>query len=321
MKALEELSAIRPGHDTAIIVGVFDGVHLGHQHLLRQLRARARELHLQSTVVTFKNHPREVLHPEMDVPALSTLARRVSIMHTLGIELVVPLTFDLELSNLTARQFLDILYDKLRMRALVVGPDFALGHNREGTAPVLHTLGKDIGIHTSQVTPLLLDGRQISSTEIRRYLAEGDVVTAARYLGRPYCLEGRIVHGDRRGSDLGYPTTNLQVEPGTSIPKNGIYATWVSVKGKRYPSATSIGVRPTFGESLGRTIETFILDFSDDIYGQPMSLEFARRLRDELKFDSPEALISQIDRDVADTKIALSLSDWMLEMSPLRWRQ
>lgn len=318
-KAAAELDSLRPVRDTFATIGVFDGVHLGHQYLLRELKRVASGASFQSLVVTFVNHPRTVLRPDLPTTYLTSLERRLALLRGQSVDLVAPITFDLALSRFRAAEFLTLLKDKARVRGLVVGPDFAMGHQREGTVPVLQSLGKEMGIAVAVVAPWTLQETAVSSTAVRQALAGGDTVAVARMLGRAFCLDGTVGHGDRRGATLGFPTANLQVAKDMALPKDGIYATWTVLQGKRYQSATSIGVRPTFGQDLAHTVETFILDYSGgDLYEQPMSLEFADRLRDELRFDSAGALVAQMERDVAQARAALREAGWMLAASGVR---
>lgn len=317
-KAAAELAALRPARDTVATIGVFDGVHLGHQYLMRELKRAATRAAAQNLVVTFVNHPRTVLRPDLPTTYLTSLERRLALLRAQTVDLVAPITFDAALSRLRAAEFLTLLKDRARVRGLVVGPDFAMGRGREGTVPVLQALGKKMDIAVAVVAPWTLQETAVSSTAVRQALAGGDTEAVARMLGRAFCLDGTVGHGDRRGNTMGFPTTNLQLPADMALPKDGIYATWTVLEDKRYLSATSIGVRPTIGEGLARTIETFILDFSGDIYEQPMSLEFAKRLRDELKFDSMPALAQQMERDVANARAALREAEWMLAASEVR---
>jgi riboflavin kinase/FMN adenylyltransferase len=318
MKAQEELAAIRPSKPTVAAIGVFDGVHLGHQHLIAQVKQAAARANTLSAVVTFLNHPISVLRPNVQLAYLSTPERRLALLREQGVDIVAPVTFDRELSQLTARDFLLMLRDHLRLAGLVAGPDFAMGRNREGTFPVLRALGLDLGIAVHEASALEQSGIVVSSTAARQALFAGDTMMVARMLGRPFRLDGMVGHGDHRGTVMGFPTANLVAGPTLALPKDGIYATWTCLGDKRYQSATSIGVRPTFGDGLHRTIETFILDFKGDIYEQPMGLEFAARLRDEEKFPSMQALMAQMERDVVSARASLKECAWMLTNAPVR---
>lgn len=308
MKALQELEGVSVPGPTVITVGVFDGVHLGHRHLFARLVEEARRHNASAVVVTFRNHPREVLRPGDPIPLLTDLERRLRLIRGCGVDLVVPLTFDLPLSRLSARDFARLLQERLRMAGLVVGPNFAMGHRRQGTPEVLRAMGREMGFTVTVVPPLHLEGGlMVSSSLVREALASGQVERAARMLGRYYWLEGTVVRGQGRGRDLGFPTANLRVDPGRAVPGNGIYATWAWVGGRRYMSATSIGVRPTFGPGK-RTVEAHLLDFSGQLYGQPLALEFVARLRDEEAFPTVEALVQEMARDVERTRACLQVA-------------
>jgi len=243
-----------------------------------------------------------VLDPGTVIPAITDAEEQVRLIRELGIDFVVPATFTLEVSKMTAEEFVSLLQRYLRMRGLVVGPDFALGHHREGTPEVIRKLGKKRGFSVAVVEPFTLDGHIVSSTAIRRALAQRDVLAASSLLGRPFTLEGTVVRGDQRGgSVLDYPTANVQAASGMMVPGDGIYATWAYFGGQRYRAATSIGIRPTFG-SNERTVEAFILDYHGDLYNRSMKLEFIHYLRDEVKFESVERLKEQIDRDVEQVR-------------------
>ena len=286
-------------------IGTFDGVHLGHQQLLQHLKAAASSEGLLSAVLTFRNHPRLVLTPGVSLRYITALDERVALLKGQGIDLVISMDFTEELSLLRASEFASLLSRRLKMKGLIVGPDFALGHNREGDIPALKQLGAELGFWVKPVEPVLVDRIVIRSSVIRSLMAQGDVENASRMLGRWYSLTGTVVEGDHRGRELGFPTANLSVGPDLVIPADGIYATWATVGGQRYQAATSIGVRPTFGVK-GRTVEAFIMDFQGDIYGSAVTLEFVRRLRAEEAFSSIEALVKQMNVDVEQAREVLS---------------
>ncbi|MFH1140773.1 MAG: bifunctional riboflavin kinase/FAD synthetase [Chloroflexota bacterium] len=298
----EELARVKPPGETFLTVGVFDGVHRGHRHLLELLKRQAVRAGCVPGVVTFCNHPVTVLGPDAPVRLITTVEERVRLLQEMGIETVVPITFTLEVSRVTAREFVAMLQRYLRMRGMVVGPDFGLGHNREGTPQVLRALGRELGFTVTVARPYEDGGVRVSSTATRNALAQGDVATASRFLERSYALVGEVVHGEGRGGSLlGYPTANVAVDHSLLLPGDGIYATWFYVDQQRYKAATSIGVRPTFG-SGERTVEAFLLDFRGDLYQKTVRLEFVERLRDEVAFDTAEALKRQMDIDVEETR-------------------
>ena len=302
----QRLDRAAPERETVITIGVFDGVHRGHSHLLQHLIAAA-ESRYQPTVLTFGNHPATVLQPGRQVSLITTLARKEALIRAQGIDHVVSLDFTPELAQLSFREFVSLLTERLRMKGMVIGSDFALGRNREGTVERLAALGQEMGFFVEIVEPLLLDGLLVKSRVIRQKLTEGEVAVSGRLLGRSFSLAGDVVTGDRRGRTLGFPTANVNVSKTMAHPADGIYATWALVDGARRPAATSIGVRPTFGLSE-RLVEVYILDFDGDLYGRELEVEFVDKLRDQEAFSSLDALVEQINRDVANTREALALS-------------
>ena len=304
MNFRQRLNRASPQRDTVITIGVFDGVHRGHSHLLQRLISLAGP-DLLPAVLTFSNHPVTVLQPGREVLFLSTPEEKERLLLDEGIEQVVSLEFTQELAQLSAREFVNLLAENLRMKGLVVGPDFALGRNREGNTERLTELGREFGFFVDVLEPLLQDELLVKSRVIRQKIAEGDVATTGRLLGRSFSLTGRVVTGDRRGRQLGFPTANVEVSKSMAQPADGIYATWAVVNGVRRPSATSIGVRPTFGLTE-RLIEVYILDFDGDLYGQELEVQFVDKLRDQETFASLEALVEQIHRDVTNTRAALA---------------
>ena len=295
-----------PPADTAITIGTFDGVHLGHRHLVRSLTEAAQRQGLTPIVLTFKNSPRSVLNPAAQLSYITDLESRLSLLHQPGIDRVVPVEFTRELSQLSAAEFVDALSKELGMKGLVVGPDFALGHRRQGDVATLREMGKTAGFWVETVNNFSLDDAPVKSSAIRELLAQGQVERVKRMLDRPFSLAGEVETGDRRGRELGFPTANLAPKPSMAVPGDGIYATWAIVDGVRYQGATSIGVRPTFGGGGDRRVETFLLDFSGDLYGKRMTLEFEQRLRGELAFSSVEALVQQMKQDVEQSRAVLS---------------
>ena len=300
-----ELAQVSPGRDSVVTVGVFDGVHLGHQHLISSSVEEARRSDRLSIVATFRNHPRSVLTTGFTPRYITGPEERVRLIAEAGADLVVPVTFDREMSELSARDFLDLLMRRLRMKTLVVGPDFALGREREGDVERLRSLSLEMGFSLLVIDLLEAGGQPIRSTVVRQAIAEGKVSRLRSLLGRRFTLDGRIGRGAGRGKELGFPTANLEMAPDRAMPADGIYAAWALFGGQRHMSATSIGTRPTF-EETDRTIEAFLLDFDGDLYGHDLRLEFVRRLRDEIRYDSVDALKEQIAKDIEETKAALT---------------
>jgi len=300
----ERLANVAPDRETVLTIGVFDGVHRGHCHLLRRVRQLALPSYL-SCVVTFTNHPRNVLRPGSQVRYITTPEKRLHLLQEQGVELAVPLEFTVELSQVNAHDFTTLLVQYLNMKGLVVGPDFALGHNREGNVNFLRQLGPEMGFWVETVEPLLLDSVMVKSSRIREAISQGNLELCARLLGRKFSLSGLVVKGDGRGRELGFPTANLAVEPQMILPGDGIYATWAIIDAVRHASATSVGVRPTFGLTQ-RLVEVYVMDFEADLYGQPIEVEFVGKLRDQEAFGSVAALMEQMDRDVANARLALA---------------
>jgi len=297
MPVEDELARLSPEKDMLLTVGVFDGVHLGHKYLISQLKERALEQGLLAGVVTFDRHPRRVLSNQAGLTYLTTLDEKVSLLKDEGVDAVIVLSFTKELAELSAAAFIGQLKGCLRMRGLVVGPDFALGRGREGDAQTLGRLGEEMGFSVFTVAPARVNGEEVSSTAIREALAAGDIERVNNLSGRPFGLGGRVTVGDGRGSGLGFPTVNLEVDPGKALPADGVYATWAHIGNQAYRSMTNIGRRPTFN-GHGRTIETYIVDYRGDLYGQELRIDIVERLRGEKKFGNAEELKKQIAEDV-----------------------
>ncbi len=293
----EELARLSPAKDTLVTVGVFDGVHLGHKHLISQLVGKAEQENLLSAVVTFRQHPQEVLHPDIGLPFLTNLAERERLLKNEGVDIVVPLTFDEETSKLSARDFVSLLRKYLGMRGMVIGPDFALGKKREGNADALCALGREMAFSVTVVPPVVIDGEIVSSTAIRKALSDGDVHRVRRLTGRGFSLRGPVVAGAGRGVALGFPTANIDIGPEQALPADGVYASWVNIDGETFPAMTNIGTNPTFGDKR-RAVEVYVVDYRGDLYGEEIQVEFVERLRGEKRFDNAEELKRQMAEDV-----------------------
>ena len=299
----EELAIPKLSADTAVTIGVFDGVHLGHQHLLRSVAQAAKERGLSPAVVTFCNHPRSVLRPDDPVRWLTSLEDKVALLHASGIEHVVLITFTRDFSLLTAEEFTLALRDSLRMAHMAVGPNFAMGYQRQGTFPVLQELGHKHDFTVEQATSLESGGARINSTGVREALGVGDVEKVTAYLGRYFHVAGEVEHGEGRGgSELGFPTVNLHLEESQALPGDGVYAAQAVVDGSRYTAAASVGTKPTFHTDGRLTVEAYLLDYTGDLYDRQVRLEFIKRLRPQEQFGTPEALAAQMARDVEDVK-------------------
>ena len=287
-------------------IGVFDGVHLGHQALIHQIIGQASRLGAESVCVTFTPHPEDVLRPQSEIAHLATLDDRLALLKSLGVSKVAVFEFTRALSQLSPEEFIDLLLARFRLRQLWIGSDFALGRNRSGSPERLAEIGRENGFTVHQFPPVVIEGEIISSSRIRQALAEGHVEEAGRLLGRLYRLTGVVVEGDHRGATLGFPTANLSLRERLALPADGIYAVWVRIGNERdaHPGAASIGIRPTFGPGE-RRIEVYLIGFDGDLYGMELSMEFVARLRGEERFDSPGALVAQMIEDVKAAKAAL----------------
>lgn len=308
MQAEEELAEFTPQRDAVLTIGVFDGVHLGHQYLINYLKRQALVRDYQSGVVTFSNHPRQVLLPQTPLPYLTNLKERIELLQKMDVDFVVPLSFNLELAQLPARHFVALLQKHLKMRGLVVGSDFALGRGREGDIFTLHSLGKELSFTVDVVSPKIIEGEVVSSTIIRQALAQGNIQKVGSLLGRPFSLSGQVAHGVARGKYLGFPTANLAVNSDIALPADGVYVTRAYPSNHAYPSVTNIGRRPTFGQGE-RTVEVYLLDFEGELYQQELKIDLLERLRDERRFSDLEELKAQINRDVEQAREILKKGD------------
>ena len=225
MQIEKELSGLSPRKDMMLTIGVFDGVHLGHKHLISQLKEHAGQQNLLSGVVTFRQHPSAVLSPQTRLPFLTDLATRTCLLKNEGVDAVITLSFTRELAQLSASEFVSLLKKYLRMHGLLVGPDFALGRNQEGNISTLRTLGQDMNFSVTVISPVVIDGEVVSSTAIRNALANGDMERVVNLTGRPFSLHGRVISGAGRGLELGFPTANLDIDPQQALPADGVYAT------------------------------------------------------------------------------------------------
>lgn len=304
MQIEEELAKVIPQKETLLTIGVFDGVHLGHQHLLTHLRNEAQKRDWLSAVVTFRSHPQMVLSPGSKLLWLSDLETRISLLRGLGIDMIVALPFTPELAQLTAREFVQLLKDYLKMRRLIIGPDFALGRNRQGDADRLRLLGQEMGFSIEVVPPVVLDGEVISSSAVRHALAQGNMERVEKLFGRPFSLSGQVVPGDKRGRVLGFPTANLDIKPEQALPSDGVYVTVARIDHELLPSVTNIGIRPTFGGGK-RMVETYLLDYEGELHEQRLRIDLVDKLRDEKHFDNAEELKAQIRKDIEQAKAIL----------------
>ena len=291
---IENANILRP---TVLTLGVFDGLHLGHQEIMRTVVERARVASATPTAITFDPHPRAVLHPESAPPLLQTLDQRLANFEVLGIEQAIVIQFTREFAGKPAEDFLrDVLHDRLHAREVYLGKGFAFGKDRGGDIELLRKMSVELGFLADEVHEVTLRSQRISSSKIRRLLSEGRTNLARRMLGRPYGVEGVIIRGNRRGHTIGFPTANLRPH-NRVVPKFGVYATATLVDGTWRRSITNIGVRPTFETEAEPSIETYIFDFDGDLYGDVLRVRFLHRIRDERKFNGIDELKAQIGRD------------------------
>jgi riboflavin kinase/FMN adenylyltransferase len=284
---------------TVLTLGVFDGLHLGHQLIMSTVVKRAHETGAVPTVITFDPHPRAVLHPESAPPLLQTLDQKVEGLGVLGIEQTIVVHFDQAFSQIRAEDFLrDVIKDRLHAKEVYLGRGFAFGHNREGNIELLRRTSQDLGFFADEVPEVRIRNQRVSSSKVRQLLMEGKVNLARRLLGRPYGVEGRVERGAERGRTIGFPTANLHPK-NRVIPRNGVYVTGTLIDGEWRRSITNVGVRPTFETSMEPSVETFVIDWAGDLYGDVVRVRFLHRLRDEKKFDSVNALKTQIEKDVS----------------------
>jgi len=310
VRGIEELTGA--ADPSAVTIGFFDGVHLGHRQVVGLTVDAARARGIRAVAVTFDRHPREVFSPGREPRLLTTLERKIDLIASTGVERLVVLAFTDEFSRWTAEEFVDrVLADGLAARHVVVGENFTFGYRAAGNLEVLGDLGRERGFTVEGVGLMTLGDRVVSSTSIRQALTEGDLAWPEEALGRRFVLDGRVVRGAGRGTGLGWPTANLQTLPRLLLPGEGVYAGRALHRDSGYRAAINVGTNPTFGQEPVH-LEAFLLDFSGDLVGEPLAIEFWERLRDEVRFESVEALSRQIAADVERTRQVVRLSDGAL---------
>ena len=306
MKIIRNIDNIPENLTGSIVtIGNFDGIHLGHREILRKLVREARERNKKSVVITFDPHPQKIIHPERrPFFLLSPLNEKLNLIKSCDVDAVILITFSIEFARITAEEFVEnILWKKLRLSKLLVGYDYAFGKGKEGDAEFLKASGRKLGFQVEEIGAVKTDGMISSSTGIRLAILDGNVKQASEMLGRPYGVTGSVVKGYRRGTDIGYPTANIKSEK--VIPATGVYAIIAELEGIRHQGVINIGHNPTFGnEEI--SAEVHLLDFESDIYGRDITVLFIDRLRDEIKFKSPEELARQIKRDIERAREILS---------------
>lgn len=303
MKTLVGLDAlVPPGEGSVVAIGTFDGVHVGHRTLIDSAVARARAAQKHAAVVTWDRHPLVTLRPDAVPPLLTTPERKVELFSETGIDLLVVLPFDVDLSRMSPERFVrEVLVEGLGATAVLVGANWRFGHKAAGDLQLLQNLGERLDFEATGLDLAEVDGAPVSATRVRAAVAEGDMSLAAALLGRPFDVDGMVLRGDRRGTKLGYPTANLALDDSLAHPPRGVYGGRARAFGRWYAAATNVGVNPTFGgdpDSSPWRVEAYLLDFSGDLYDQVIRVEFQERLRDEEKFDSVDALVAQMAEDV-----------------------
>ncbi|MGH9127689.1 MAG: bifunctional riboflavin kinase/FAD synthetase [Acidimicrobiales bacterium] len=297
---------LRPG-GSVVTIGAFDGVHLGHVAVIAKVRELAADKGVASAVVTFDRHPASVVRPGSAPLLLTDLEQRLALLEAAGVDLTLVVTFDKARSEESAEDFVsEVLVSQLSARAVVVGADFHFGHGRKGNVELLSAMGADLGFEVVGLDLLATGAASVSSTRIRQLLASGDVAGAASLLGRSYGVKGIVVHGDDRGSGLGFPTANLDIGEEVAIPADGIYAGWYTrPDGTAHASAISVGRRPTFYDDAPPIVEAHLVDFEGDLYGEAATVSFVARLRDERRFEQTAELVAQMGADVREARVVL----------------
>lgn len=307
MQVHRDLQQLPDFRNAVITIGTFDGVHTGHQYILQQLQEAADACHGETVIITFDPHPREVLAPQnKPVHLLTTLDEKIRLLEKWGIHHLVVVPFTKAFSELSATAYLeDFLISTFRPHTIIIGYDHRFGHNREGGLELLEAEQQKFGFRLLEIPQQVVHDLTVSSTKIRNSLQEGAILLANELLGYPYFINGKVVHGDKMGRQLGFPTANISLHDSRKlIPAQGVYAVNVTVAGKEWKGALNIGTRPTFNGSELR-IEVYILDFNEEIYGADIYVSFIEFIRADKKFDSVDALVVQITDDVAKARLIL----------------
>jgi riboflavin kinase / FMN adenylyltransferase len=300
MKVYRDFEGLQRDDSTVISIGTFDGVHGAHRQILNRVIELAKKSNARSFIVTFHPHPQEVLKNKTpDIKLLSTTDEKIKLFEKIGIDNVLIITFTMEFSKTNAKDFYkDLIYSKVGISDLVVGFDHVFGRNREGDFSTLQELGKELNFKVHKVEEIDIDNIKVSSTKIRHLLAEGDIELANSLLGHEYGLEGVVVQGDKSGRTLGYPTANLEaVSVNKQIPADGVYCVRVEAGGEQFFGMMNIGYRPTLTEGINKIMEVNIFDFSRNLYGKKIYVNFLKRLRSEIKFNSKEELLIRLHQD------------------------
>lgn len=307
MEILRDISQCGPFLHPVVSIGNFDGVHIGHQAILRRLMQEAHKRQGTAIVVTFYPHPLAVLRPKQGPPLICSLREKLLLFSSLGVQKILLQRFTSTFAQLSPEEFVrSYVSEALGAEKVIVGHNVSFGRNRTGTAETLHQLGSTYGFETEIVGPIKIDGQEVSSTLVRKLLSSGDVSSVSRFLGRRFAVSGRVVKGFQRGRTVGFPTANLLPREDLLLP-NGVYAVMVDIGSQEVPGVANIGFNPTFGAER-RTLEAHLFDFSGDLYGKRLSVDFVERLRGEQKFSSVDKLVNQIQEDAARARTLLSAS-------------
>ena len=306
MKHLQDFFSVQL-EQCDLTIGSFDGVHQGHQVLIKALVENAHQENRPSVVLTFFPHPSVFLRGRTPALYINTPEEKAELLGELGVDYVITQQFDRSLAEIPAGIFLDRLKARIGLKSLWIGEDFALGYKREGNRQYLAAAGLEQGFSLHVIPPVILDGEVVSSTRVRESLRSGDVARTAEYLGRSFVVPGKVVSGSGRGQALGIPTANLEIWEERAYPRSGVYACWAELEGRRLKAVTNIGVRPTFEEKQDlAVVEAHLLDFNEDLYEKELRLEFVARLRDERRFSNSELLLSRIARDIQRARVILN---------------
>lgn len=313
MQVIQEYQHINSDIERGVALGNFDGVHIGHQKLINTLLDECKSKKLQSCVYTFINHTIPIISNESSLQYITNLDMKKRIFQNLAVDILILDEFNQKLMALSPEEFVsNVLVKMLNCKTAIVGFDYRFGYKAEGDITLLKKFGKKYGFEVIVVDAVMMKKEKVSSSHIRNYLKGGNIKSANAFLGRCFSLYSKVIHGDSRGTKLGYPTANISVDPLQIIPKSGVYATLVKVDDKIYMGATSIGTKPTF-DAKSQSVETFILDYHGDLYNKYIEIKFVEMLRSEFKFENPQALIKQIDKDIEQVKICLQNRSNMLK--------
>lgn len=311
MRVYYDIDDINKDLNTYLTLGTFDGLHLGHQQILKEVVERSKNNSGRSFLVTFNPHPRLVLNSNVNkIKLLTSTEEKLKLVEGFGIENVLVINFTREFSQVSSYSFIkDFLYEKIGLKEIIIGHDHQFGKGREGNREQLENVAASLNFSVDVIGPVIVNDNIISSTKIRHAITDGDIEKASVFLGRFYSFEGRVIEGDKRGRTLGFPTVNIAVEESKLLPKNGIYAGRIYVDGKKYNGVMSLGVRPTFYSSTSVLPEFFIFDFNEDIYGKEVKVEVIKYLREEKKYNIVDDLVSQMRKDVLLSKEILLQSN------------